>query len=116
MKFNNVEYAGQDENALTFTLTAGTVQGDAVTLTGNGAAGRGADGDPFYGKANLPEGDAKGAVSRDGIVIVKYTGALTAGYRQIAVDGAGKVKPGSATSRWAWVIGVDGTYAAVDLG
>ncbi|ULH17358.1 hypothetical protein MF271_19400 (plasmid) [Deinococcus sp. KNUC1210] len=116
MKFNNVEYASQDENALTFTLVAGAVQGDAVTLTGNGTAGRGADGDPFYGKLNLPEGDGKGAVSRDGIVIVKYTGALTAGYRQVTVDGAGKVKPAAATGRACWVIGVDGTYAAIDLG
>lgn len=116
MKIGNIEYASQDEKALTFVIAAGTLAGDAVSVTVAGTAGRGANNDPLYGKALLPDADGKGAVNRTGIQILKYTGTLPVGYQQLVVDGAGKVKAGTGTGRWAQVIGTDGTYAVVDLG
>ncbi len=119
MKVNGIEYGGQDENAISFNIDAGALKGDAVGLTGNGTAGRGADNDAFYGKVQIVEQDGVGAVKRDGIVVVPCVSAgLTAGYRNLAVNGAGKVKIASSGGRAAWVIAVDATnnLAAIDLG
>ncbi|GGR11426.1 hypothetical protein [Deinococcus ruber] len=119
MKLNGIEYGGQDNNALTFTMGVGVVAGDAVTVKVAGTADRGTSGDPLYGKASIVERDGRGAVERDGIVIFPYAGTLNPGYQQLAVNGLGKVIAGTGgNGRWAWVLGTDSTLgnAVIDLG
>ena len=127
MKINNVEYGGQDVKGLTFTLntTGSPVEGDAVTITGDGEVGRGADTNPLYGKlvkielnaALAPSG--KCTVERTGIVNFKKTAAaIAAGLQELVVDGAGLVKVGVG-GRTVNVIGsgtIDSVeYVSVDL-
>lgn len=91
-KINGVEYAGQTEKALTYTIAAGAVVSDAVALTAAGTAGRGAAEAVLLGKLVTLEADGKGAVAKRGIIIVRYTGVLTFGFVELVVDGAGAVK------------------------
>lgn len=115
MKFNNVEYAGQHNTGLTFTLDAGTVIGDAVTQTAAGAAGRGAADAALLGKAVTSEPDTRGTVFTRGVIVVPWNGAAVFGRQKVGVDGAGKAKV-SATGRECQVLGVADGYAAIDLG
>ena len=114
-KFNNVEYAGQHNTGLTFTLDNGAVIGDAVTQTAAGAAGRGAADAPLLGKLVTSESDAKGTVFTRGVIVVPWTGAAVFGLQKVGVDGAGKAKV-SATGKECQVLGVDSGLAAIDLG
>lgn len=117
MRFNGVDYAGQHNTGLTFTLDAGAAIGDAVTQTAAGAAGRGAADAALLGKCVTSEGDGKGTVFTRGVIVVPWTGAAVFGLQKVGVDGAGKAKV-SATGRECQVLGVDaGTgFAAIDLG
>lgn len=115
MKINGVEYAGQREHALTFTLDVGTARGDAVAMTAAGTCGRGADGNPFYGRCISTEADGKGAVSGVGVVVVPWVGSAVSGLQSLVVNGAGAAKVG-ANGRSAFVIGVASGFAAIDLG
>lgn len=117
IKVNNVEYGGQHNTGLTFTLDANAVPGDAVTQTAAGAAGRGAADAAILGKLVTSESDGKGTVFTRGVIVVPWTGAAVFGVQKIGVDGAGKAKV-SATGKEARVLGVDTTaaIAAIDLG
>lgn len=98
-------YSGQDRRALTFQWQAGTLEGDAVALKGNGIVGRGVDGDPFYGLVEVKEDDGYCGVQRAGLITVPYTGAMSAGDKVLVVDGAGKVKikgaPAAGDKAWS---------------
>ncbi|WP_104992715.1 hypothetical protein [Deinococcus sp. NW-56] len=117
MKFNGVEYAGQHNTGLTFTLDAGAAIGDAVAQTAAGAAGRGAADAPLLGKCVSSEADGKGTVFTRGVIVVPWTGAAVFGRQKVGVDGAGKAKV-AAAGRECQVLGVDATegLAAIDLG
>lgn len=115
MKFNNVEYGGQNYRGLTYTITAGAVAGDAVTNTAAGTAGRGADGGPLLGKFVVREADNKGTVQNGGVIVVPWTGAAVFGQQTIVVDGTGKAKVG-AGGRACEVIGVANNLAVINLG
>ena len=117
MKFNGVEFVGQHNTGLTYTIDAGAVIGDAVTTTAAGAAGRGAADAPLRGKLVTLENDAKGTVFCRGVIVVPWVGAAVFGLQKIGVDGAGKAKV-SATGKECNVIGVDAAngLAAIDLG
>lgn len=117
MKVNGVEYGGQHNTGLTFTLDAGTAIGDAVTETAAGSAGRGADGNALLGKCVSSESDAKGAVFTRGVIVVKWGGAAVAGLQKIGVDGTGKAKV-TANGKECQVLAVDAAagLAAIDLG
>lgn len=117
MKVNGVEYGGQHNLALTYTLDNGTQIGDAVTATAAGTAGRGAADAPLLGKVMTKEPDSVGAVTRRGVIVVPWTGAAVFGHQKVGVDGAGKAKV-SATGRNCEVIAVDTgqNIAAIDLG
>lgn len=115
MKFGNIEYAGQHNTGLTFALDAGAVVGDAVTQTAAGAAGRGAADGALLGKLVTSEPDSRGTVFTRGVIVVPWAGAAVFGRQAVGVDGAGKAKV-SVNGRIVTVIGVDGGYAALDLG
>ena len=117
MKINGVEYGGQHNTGLTFTLDVGAVPGDAVTQTAAGAAGRGADAGVLLGKLVTSETDSKGTVFTRGVVVVPWTGSAVYGMQTVVVDGAGKAKVGSSGAGLpVRVIGVASGFAAIDLG
>ena len=117
MKVNGIEYGGQHNTALSYTLDNGTQVGDAVTATAAGTAGRGAADAALLGKVTTKEPDGIGAVTKRGVIVVPWTGAAVFGHQKVGVDGAGKAKV-SATGRGCEVIAVDTTtnLAAIDLG
>lgn len=117
MKIGGIEYGGQWGSALSFTLASGAVVGDAVTQTAAGEAGRGADNGELLGMVATKDDDLKGAVLIKGIQVLPKTGAISAGYVALAVNGAGLVKAGT-TQKKFWVIGTDDTNnkVVVDLG
>lgn len=80
----------------TFYIQSGAQSGDAVVLLADGSYGRGADTNQFGGVVVKREQDGYGAVLTGGDAVVTYTGALTSGIQQLAVDGAGKVKTSAA--------------------
>ncbi|WP_339098298.1 hypothetical protein WDJ50_18635 (plasmid) [Deinococcus sp. VB142] len=114
MKFNNVEYAGQHNTGLTFTIETGE-KGQAMAQTGPGTAGLGADGAALLGRLETKEADMKGTVFTRGVIVVPWVGAETFGRQNVVVDGTGKAKVGAA-GRSVQVLGVSGGYAALDLG
>lgn len=114
MKFNNVEYAGQHNTGLTFTIETGE-KGQAMAQTGPGTAGLGADGTALLGRLETKEADMKGTVFTRGVIVVPWVGAETFGRQNVVVDGTGKAKVGAA-GRSVQVLGVSGGYAALDLG
>lgn len=116
MKIGNVEYGGQRQHQITYTVAAGAVEGDAVTLTAAGTVGRGADGGAYLGKLIKIEPDGKGTVICTGIINQAAVAGETFGYKGLVVDGAGKVKAGAANAgRQALVIGVVDDMAIIDL-
>lgn len=117
MKINGIEYSGQFEGGLTYTIAAGAVAGDAVTQTAAGTAGRGAAGGVLLGKLVTPEPDGRGTVMNRGIIIVRAGTGLAVGYVLAVVDGAGAVTPpaAGAAGRPAWVIGIVDGMAIIDL-
>lgn len=117
MFVGKIKLLGQADT-ITLKYAAGTQVGDAVTLTANATVGRGADGDPFYGKVLVVEADGLCTVIRESNVDLAYAGSLTAGYRQLGVNGAGKIKTVTSGGVMKWVDAVDATTttASVNLG
>ena len=116
MKFNDIEYASNGtKGGLTFTVAAGAEEGDAVTLTSAATVGRGAAGAPFVGKLVKTERDARGTVMHQDMVTVPADPALTVGYKQLVVNGAGAVNEGVG-GRPGLVIGIQDGMAVIDLG
>ena len=117
MKFAGIEYVGQgDDGGITYVIATGALEGEAVTLTTTATMGRGSDSDVFVGKLVKKEGDSKGTVVCHGVVVVPAAVGLTAGFKGLQVDGAGKVKAGASNAgRQALVIGVLDGFAAIDL-
>lgn len=108
---------GQDVD-VTLKIANGTQEGDAVTLTADGTAGRGTDGDPLYGKVLKIENDGYGTVRRRTTLDLTYTGTFARGLKTLQVDGAGKVKVASSgTGLVRWVLATDATTttACIDL-
>lgn len=115
MKINGVEYAGQHNTGLTFTLDENAAKGDAVTQTAAGTAGRGVADAALLGKLVTRESDGRGTVFTRGVIVVPWTGAAVFGLQKVGVDAAGKAKV-SATGKECQVLGVADGLAAIDLG
>ncbi|MBZ9752998.1 hypothetical protein K7W42_19350 [Deinococcus sp. HMF7604] len=115
IKIGNVEYAGQHNTGLTFTLDANAVKGDALTQTAAGTAGRGAADAALLGKLVTRESDGLGTVFTRGVIVVPWTGAAVYGLQKVGVDGTGKAKV-SASGKECRVLGVADNLAAIDLG
>lgn len=91
-----VKFTEDPDREQSYNIAAGAVAGDAVTLTANGTAGRGADTNPLLGKLNRLEGDAVGNVGTQGRYEYRRTAAAVAlGPVLVVVDGAGLVKTGA---------------------
>jgi len=118
VKINGVEYAAQYQGGYTYTLAAGAEEGDAVTQTAPGTAGRGAAGGVLLGKLVKAESDARGTVMNRGVIIVRAAAGLVAGWGLLTVDGTGAVTTAAAGApgRGAWVTGVVDGMAIIDLG
>ncbi|UQN10375.1 hypothetical protein [Deinococcus sp. QL22] len=85
----------------TLVIAAGAVVGDAVAYTAEGTVGRGADGDPLFGKVQNIESDRKGLVNTigSGAQTLTAQAAVPLGPQNLVVDGAGGVKVGAAGTR-----------------
>lgn len=82
-------------------IDAGAVVGDALTHTGPGTAGRGADGAPLLGKLLTLESDGAGtvALTNAGFVDIPTVGTLPTGFQNLVVDGQGRAKVGASGTR-----------------
>lgn len=99
--------------ALSLKTTGTITKGDAVTIV-NYVASRGADGDVFMGVAgHAPEPDTETVVTTKGqSMVMAVKGVVAAGWQQLAVDGAGGIKVGTAGPVYL-VLGNDGTNTEV---
>ncbi len=102
-----ISLEGMGRMAVTMTVEESVKPGMAVALTGNGAVGMGAAGDPLCGVALHVEEDGAGAVQLDGLATAPYAGtAPKVGLNALACDGAGAVKVAS-EGRSCLVLSVD---------
>ncbi|GGB69454.1 hypothetical protein [Deinococcus soli (ex Cha et al. 2016)] len=100
MRTGDLSFNGQTSFPAMY-IDDGTVVGDAVTHTGPGRVGRGADGQPLVGKVLKIEADRVGTVALEGAGFSDLTtvGTIATGYQTLVVDGAGKVKVGAGGTR-----------------
>ncbi len=113
---NGVEYASNGtRGGLTFSIAAGTEEGDAVTLTAPETMGRGAAGAPLCGKFVKLERDRLGTVMHQDMITVPANPALTTGFKLLVVDGTGAANEGVG-GRPGMVILIRDGLAVIDLG
>ena len=112
-------FEGVGQTAATFQAEGQALEpGMAVTLTGNGTVGLGADGDAPCGVVLGGVRNGAAAVQIGGAAKVGYTGtAPQAGWRELACDGKGGVKTVSAGGLKCLVLAVDegGKTAVIKL-
>jgi hypothetical protein len=113
-RLNDIVYNAQDQRALTFVVAAGAEEGDAVTMTAHGTAGRGSTGNPLLGMLQKTEGDQRGTVVHEGVVTVRAATTIAAGLQTLNVNGAGAVIVG-AGGRQCIVLNSSATHAVVIL-
>lgn len=100
MRTGDLNFNGQTSFPAMY-IDDGTQVGDAVTLTGPGRVGRGADGQPLVGKVQKIESDGIGTVALEGagFTDISTVSTIATGYQTLVVDGAGKVKAGAGGTR-----------------
>ena len=102
-------FVGVGQTAATFQAEEGVQPGMAVTLTGSGAVGRGADGALPCGVALGRVRGGAAAVQIGGAARVSYSGgaAPEAGWQSLVCDGAGGVRVSGSGGLSCLVLAVD---------